>query len=892
MSAINPDEIFKKVSPETRKVHIDEAISSVVRKLSAKVKSGTMSSPQSSPTSSDLPSLAQTPTREYSTNPSLPLSPASSSSSSGPQDTPVLTVLQFIIREATVRLQKEQIYEKWMDRSAIVNKIRTDTWLGIVRDAKELFPEETTELTAAKAKKMHSNYRRRNPEIMQQILKCPEGINKDNWPAKAAAAKKRQFFEESGAHVEAPSRPKRECVRQNLKTSEVASKVEMPELSVPVPAQNIAFSGNSAEEITLEQIRRIELAFAAEISGGRQSLKPEKLVINCIPWKYNIERKNTVSQEALMLNTLTAEENEKLHENCGIAERDPTEDNDGFNEHIGEAPWAIGAHSQGKYSGATLISPRHFLLPATLVIAKTDFENLNRTECRDGALLLTDAIIKQLDAIWWKGSVASRVETLTSYKSVYYLGNCTSENTIRLLLVELKEDVTIPPVCLPLKGQRLSFGEEVRTHRWSSKHELKPGKKYMAREKVLNKLNSEFIFTSQLPVAPDQINSSGSPMVRMRDSRYTAFAIFRYSRQFGTSNNTALRDMRDVYFKLNFYLDRIRRLTGITEPARPPQLPGTRLSILENVKLHEECGVAPKDESDEPNAAGYRGEAPWAVGLVFDLPDPVVYKGATLITPRHVLFSADAVFETNWAFLDRRLCGDGLLAVGAEKLSVISWLGDVKNRTEKYSPVKTIYYFGNCSSELPDGLIMAEMTEALDIPPVCLPLHKEQVLVGEIVQTHRWMQVVHKGKKWLAETKTVACAKGFVCAEADNRTRQEMDPYGNPLVRTEGGRWMAFGIQRKKTTTNQVDTFYKLTDYADRIVKVIGVSVLKKFMTAATIIPRKSILIPLGPAPPKQKKKVDKWWEHIHKQNVESERKGAGAAGSSLAFIAFFACLV
>ncbi|CAO4372783.1 unnamed protein product [Caenorhabditis nigoni] len=151
----------------------------------------------------------------------------------------------------------------------------------------------------------------------------------------------------------------------------------------------------------------------------------------------------------------------------------------------------------------------------------------------------------------------------------------------------------------------------------------------------------------------------------------------------------------------------------------------TWLEESENKERLEKCSVPPPISKNDN-----RKENWWIGRMTFGGTNRGNYRyEAALISPRHAIVSSDIVIRFPGYFVSvSRDNGVGCSSEAPELLELFDgsnkdpWLIFTKsNGIEQRSKWGKAFYYGRCTTNKPDGIIIIELSDDIDIPFVCLP---------------------------------------------------------------------------------------------------------------------------------------------------------------------------
>ncbi|EFP12425.1 hypothetical protein CRE_29461 [Caenorhabditis remanei] len=359
---------------------------------------------------------------------------------------------------------------------------------------------------------------------------------------------------------------------------------------------------------------------------------------------------------------------------------------------------------------------------------------------------------------------------------------------------------------------------------------------------------SDHLFCGELSKCPE---GSTSPLIKIVDGVDTVVG-------FSVYYNDECK--KKTFASVMHYKQQLCDLTGICQktspgPYTPKQIPPPTEISLSNkfIKLTKSEDVANTESCGKPTNPGSSlpiDLTPWTVNVNTPNDNGYIYNPATLISKRHVVVAAFALFQDKPAkyfdgtAVDLSKCQNNVMEISTEiikKTSVdLSTCNDPSKCGSQISKqVKSAVYFGVCEPEVRAfGVVLLEMDSDLpaELPyfvPSCIP-EKKVPEVGDSLHLHSIGQ--DKNKQYtrrISVAKTGKCTKGYrmycqICA-----TQTDCNEHSNGgFSRTQNGREVLIGVMYYHDSTCTVEDLVSMEVLSDLFCLYAGICNTKSTVNA------------------------------------------------------------
>ncbi|EFP12487.1 hypothetical protein CRE_29460 [Caenorhabditis remanei] len=509
---------------------------------------------------------------------------------------------------------------------------------------------------------------------------------------------------------------------------------------------------------------------------------------------------------------LSTAEDEERSKTCGRIPNQNAKTNDEL------SPWTVRIQIKDKhFNPATLVSKRHILSSGSIVIGKVaneekwkwsmNGEEIDMANCKDNKMEVpTELLTVDLVAC-----------------SNHFLCPWRPEVPIR----SVESDISI------------AIDEQLTSHKAHIDNNQNIVIEMLPTTIIACSTPSDHLFCGELSKCPE---GSTSPLIKRVDGVDTVVG-------FSVYYNDECK--KKTFASVMHYKQQLCDLTGICQktspgPYAPKQIPPPTEISLSNkfIKLTKSEDVANTESCGKPTNPGSSlpiDLTPWTVNVNTPNDNGYIYNPATLISKRHVVVAAFALFQDKPAkyfdgtAVDLSKCQNNVMEISTEiikKTSVdLSTCNDASKcgsqvskqvksvirslslslSLEKIAPLQAVY-FGVCEPEVRAfGVVLLEMDSDLpaELPyfvPSCIP-EKKVPEVDDSLHLHSIGQDENKQyTRRISMAQTGKCTKGYrmycqICA-----TQTDCNEHSNGgFSRTQNGREVLIGVMYYHDSTCKVE---------------------------------------------------------------------------------------
>ncbi|EFO98365.1 hypothetical protein CRE_25040 [Caenorhabditis remanei] len=350
---------------------------------------------------------------------------------------------------------------------------------------------------------------------------------------------------------------------------------------------------------------------------------------------------------------LSTAEDEERSKTCGRISNQNAKTNDEL------SPWTVRIQIKDKhFNPATLVSKRHILSSGSIVIGKVaneekwkwsmNGEEIDMANCKDNKMEVPTELLT-VDLVACSNHFLCPWRPEVPIRSAHYIGPCDAKSSPEgLLIVEMERDIPedseyFTPACIPESDISIAIDEQLTSHKAHIDNNQNIVIEMLPTTIIACSTPSDHLFCGELSKCPE---GSTSPLIKIVDGVDTVVG-------FSVYYNDECK--KKTFASVMHYKQQLCDLTGICQktspgPYTPKQIPPPTEISLSNkfIKLTKSEDVANTESCGKPTNPGSSlpiDLTPWTVNVNTPNDNGYIYNPATLISKRHVVVAAFALFQ-------------------------------------------------------------------------------------------------------------------------------------------------------------------------------------------------------------------------------------------------------